>query len=192
MNQEIVEKIKNSIECKEKLLNDKETLEAIEKVVNKVIECYKNGHRVYICGNGGSASDSQHFAAELVGRYMLERKALPAQAFSTDTSILTAVGNDYGYDVIFERQVEAMCQEGDILFGITTSGNSTNILKAFDKAKELGTTTIGLLGKDGGKCKDTCDIPIVVKWNRTPNVQESHIMIIHIICELVERALYEK
>lgn len=192
MNEIIKEKIKNSIECKEKILNDKELIKMIDNVVNKVIECYKNGHRIYICGNGGSASDSQHFAAELVGRYMLERKALPAQAFTTDTSILTAIGNDYGYDTIFERQVEAMCEKGDILFGITTSGNSSNILKAFAKAKELGTTTIGLLGKDGGKCKDVCDMPIVVNWNRTPNIQESHIMIIHIICELVERALYEQ
>lgn len=191
MKNEIVEKIKNSIECKEKLLNDVETLEMIEKIVKRVIECYKNGNRIYICGNGGSASDSQHFAAELVGRYMLERKAFPAQSFTTDTSILTAVGNDYGYDTIFERQAEAMCREGDILFGITTSGNSINVLKAFDKAKSLGATTIGLLGKDGGKGKDVCDMSIVVNYNRTPNIQETHIMIIHIICELVERELYE-
>lgn len=192
MKEYIKQNIQKSMECKEQLLQDEEVIKNIEQVCKKMIECYQNGHRVYICGNGGSAADAQHFAAELVGRYLLERKALPAQAFTTDTSILTAVGNDYGYDEVFRRQVEAMVEEGDMVIGITTSGNSNNILYALEEAKKLGAVTVGLLGKTGGQCKEACDYPIIVKWDRTPNIQECHIMIIHIICEIVERKLNEE
>lgn len=189
MKEEIKANIIKSIECKENLLKDELIVETIEKVCKEIINAYKNNHRVYIMGNGGSAADAQHFAAELVGRYLLERNAWPAQAFTTDTSIITAIGNDYGYDEIFTRQVEAMVQKGDIVIGITTSGNSNNIALALEKSKRLGAKTIGLLGKTGGRCKELCDYPIIVRWDRTPNIQESHIMIIHIICELVEKEL---
>lgn len=189
MKEEIIDKMTKSIECKEKVMKDKTLLETIEKVCREIINAYENNHRVYIMGNGGSAADAQHFAAELVGRYLLERKAWPAQAFTTDTSIITAIGNDYGYDEIFTRQVEAMVKKDDIVIGITTSGNSNNIAIALEKAKKLGAKTVGLLGKTGGKCKELCDYPIIIEWDRTPNIQEAHIMIIHIICELVEKEL---
>lgn len=189
MKEEIIDKMTKSIECKEKVMKDKTLLEMIEKVCREIINAYENNHRVYIMGNGGSAADAQHFAAELVGRYLLERKAWPAQAFTTDTSIITAIGNDYGYDEIFTRQVEAMVKKDDIVIGITTSGNSNNIAIALEKAKKLGAKTVGLLGKTGGKCKELCDYPIIIEWDRTPNIQEAHIMIIHIICELVEKEL---
>lgn len=191
MKNEIKEKFMYSIECKNKVLKDDKIIEQVEETCNTLINCYKQGHRVYIMGNGGSAADAQHFAAELVGRYMLERKGLPAVAFTTDTSILTAVGNDYGYDDIFRRQVEALVEKGDVIFGISTSGNSKNIYEALKLAKEKGATTIGFLGKTGGTCKQLCDIPIVIEYSRTPNIQETHEMIIHTICEIVEKKLYE-
>ena len=172
-------------------INDDKIISQVEDVCNKLIECYKNGHRVYIMGNGGSAADAQHFSAELVGRYMMERKGLPAVAFTTDTSILTAVGNDYGYDDVFRRQTEALVEKGDVVFGISTSGNSKNIYNALKLAKEIGATTIGFLGKTGGTCKELCDIPIVIEYPRTPNIQEAHEMIMHTICEIVEKKLYE-
>lgn len=189
MNKEIIETIKNSIFVKENVLKDEEILKNIEKVCNVIIECYKNGGKVLICGNGGSAGDSQHMAGEFVGRFMLERRGLPAIALSTDTSIITSIANDYSYDTIFERQVEAHLNKGDILIGISTSGNSKNVLNAFSKAKELGGTTVALLGKDGGAAYNSCDIPLLVKSSHTPHVQESHIMIIHIICGIVEKNL---
>ena len=192
MKEIIKENMQMSMNCKEKLLHDEKAIKNIEAVCKEMIACYQNGKRVYIFGNGGSAADAQHFAAELVGRYLLERKALPAQAFTTDTSILTAVGNDYGYDDVFRRQVEAMVKKGDMVIGITTSGNSNNILLALEEAKKLGGITVGLLGKTGGNCKEVCDYPIIVEWDRTPNIQECHIMIIHIICEIVEKKLNEK
>lgn len=186
----IKESILKSMKCKEKVLQDESILTNIEDVTDIIVEAYKTGNKVYICGNGGSAADAQHFAAELVGRYLLNRKALPAVAFTTDTSILTAVGNDFGYDEIFKRQVEAFVEQGDILIGISTSGNSKNIELAMSEAKKRGAKIVGLLGKDGGKCNEYCDYPIVIKTNRTPNIQECHIMIIHIICEIVENKLY--
>lgn len=191
MKEEIKEKFMYSIECKNKVLNNDKILEQVENVCNALINCYKEGHRVYIMGNGGSAADAQHFAAELVGRYMMERKGLPAVAFTTDTSILTAVGNDYGYDDVFRRQTEALVEKGDIVFGISTSGNSKNVYDALKLAKEKGATTIGFLGKTGGTCKEVCDIPIVIEYPRTPNIQEAHEMIMHTICEIVEKKLYE-
>lgn len=192
----MIDKIRNrinrSIECKKNLLEETQTLEMIKSVCEKIIECYNNGNKVYIFGNGGSAADAQHFAAELVGRFILERKALPAVAFTTDSSILTCMGNDYSFDVIFERQVEAFVQPGDIVIGITTSGNSKNVLLALEKANKIGATTVGLFGKTGGKGIEIADLPIVVSSNITANIQEAHIMIIHIICEFVEEAMYEK
>ena len=192
MNDIIIEKIKNSIECKEKFLNNPININNIENISNKIIECYRNKNKVYICGNGGSAADAQHFAAELVGRYLIERDALPAVAFTTDSSILTAIGNDYGYDEVFKRQVEAFVKEGDIFVGISTSGNSKNVENAMKEAKKRGAYIVGFLGKTGGVCKGLCDCSIVVDYERTPNIQECHTMIIHIICEMVENELYKK
>lgn len=188
----IKDNIQKSIACKKQFLENEENMQEIEKVCKEIIAAIKNGNKVCICGNGGSAADAQHFAAELVGRYLINRDAIPAIAFTTDTSILTAIGNDFGYDEVFKRQVEALINNGDILIGITTSGNSKNIELAMIEAKKRGAKVVGLLGKTGGTCKELCDIPIVVSSDRTPNIQECHITIIHIICEIVEKELYEK
>lgn len=189
MREEIIDKISESIKVKQSILNNEDILNAIEETAEMIINCYQNGGSVYIMGNGGSASDAQHMAGELVGRFLMERKGLPAMSFSTDTSVLTAIGNDYGYDALFERQTEAHVKMGDVVIGISTSGNSTNIIKAFDKAKEIGAFTVGLLGKDGGMLKNKSDVCILVECNKTPHVQESHITIIHILCGLVEKAM---
>ncbi len=161
----------------------------IELAIKLIEKCLKNKNKILLCGNGGSAAQSQHIAAEFVGRFMMERKALPAIALTTDTSILTAVGNDYGSDAVFERQVEALGSKGDVLIAISTSGNSPNIIKALKKAKDIGVKTIGLSGKNGGKMKG-CDVDIIVPSEHTPNIQEAHITILHIICELVEKELF--
>lgn len=150
----------------------------------------KNGGKLLVMGNGGSAADSQHFVAEIVGRFKMERRALPAIALSTDTSILTAIGNDYGFDFVFSRQVEALAAAGDMVVGISTSGNSSNVLKALQLAKERGCHTVALLGRDGGNIRAACDLPLVVPSDDTPRIQEGHATIIHIVCDLVERALF--
>jgi len=168
-----------------------ENEEKLKRVVEIIYNALKNGNKILICGNGGSAADAQHFAAEIVGRFKLERKGFPAIALTTDTSILTAIGNDYGFDVIFERQVEALGKEGDVLVGISTSGNSENVIKAVNKAKEMGIHTIGLLGKGGGKLKDMVDLALVVPSNDTARIQECHLTIYHVICEEVEKKLVE-
>ncbi|HKZ35023.1 MAG TPA: D-sedoheptulose 7-phosphate isomerase [Patescibacteria group bacterium] len=162
----------------------------IEKVVNVVVLAYKKGKKVFFCGNGGSAADSQHLAAELVGRFKRERRGLPAISLTTDTSILTAVTNDYWYDFLFARQLEALGQKGDVLFGLSTSGNSINIVRAVEFAKSMGITTVGFLGGDGGKLKDLVDIPLVVPASSSDRVQETHITIGHIVCDLVEEDLF--
>jgi len=154
-------------------------------------ETFRNGGKLLVMGNGGSAADSQHFAAEIVGRFKLERAALPAVALSCDTSILTAIGNDYGFDAVFRRQVEALAASGDAVVGISTSGNSPNVQAALELARERGCRTIGLLGRDGGSIKPVCDLALVVPSSDTPRVQEGHITIIHIVCDLVERALFD-
>jgi D-sedoheptulose 7-phosphate isomerase len=158
----------------------------ILKATNRIIDTLKQGNKIIICGNGGSAADAQHFAAELTGRYKMERMALPAIAITTDTSAITAIGNDYGYERVFDRQVEAYAKSNDIVFGISTSGNSQNIINAFKLAKEKGCYCIGLSGKDGGKMKDVCDINIIIPSNNTPRIQEMHILIIHIICQIID------
>jgi len=192
MIQEIKDNIQKSIDCKKQFLENEDNIRKIEEVCKEIINAIKNKNKVCVCGNGGSAADAQHFVAELVGRYLIDRQAMSAIAFTTDTSILTSVANDFGYDEIFKRQTEALVNKGDILIGITTSGNSKNIELAMIEAKKRGAKVVGLLGKTGGVCKDLCDIPIVVTSNRTPNIQECHITIIHIICEMVEKELYEK
>ncbi len=148
--------------------------------------CVKNGGKILLMGNGGSAADSQHIAAEIVGRFKKERKGLPAIALTTDSSILTSVGNDYGYDYIFTRQIEALCRTEDLVIGITTSGNSANVVKAMQAAKETGATTIGLTGGTGGKLTSICDINLVIPSDVTARIQEAHIFVGHCLCEILE------
>lgn len=168
-----------------------------EQLADPIIDCarvlvdaLKNGRKILTMGNGGSAADAQHLAAEMVGRFLLERKALPAIALTTDTSILTAVGNDYGFDDIFKRQVEALAKPGDVLIGISTSGNSLNVLRGLEAGKNLGVSTIGLLGCDGGEIAPVVDHSLVVPSFETPRIQEVHLIVIHILCDLVEKGLF--
>jgi D-sedoheptulose 7-phosphate isomerase len=147
------------------------------------------GNKILLCGNGGSAADAQHIAAELTGRYKTERKALPGIALTTDTSALTAIGNDYGYERVFDRQLEALANEGDLLIGISTSGNSKNVNNALRLAKERGCRTIGLSGRDGGEMNDLCDVNIIVPSDDTPRIQEMHILIGHIMCQAIDDSL---
>lgn len=172
----------------EKLINS-DYADQIEKVINIIFESMKNGGKILIAGNGGSAADAQHFAAEIVGRFVLERKGYPAIALTTDTSIITAVGNDYGYDSIFSRQIEALGNKGDIFIGISTSGNSKNIINAVEQAKKMGLITMGLTGKDGGKMLNICDEIINFNYSETARVQEHHLMTYHLICEGLEKLL---
>ena len=152
----------------------------------KMQECIKNGGKILIMGNGGSAADSQHIAAEIVGRFKKERKGMPAIALTTDTSIITSVGNDYGYDYIFARQVEALCRPEDLVIGITTSGNSANVVNAMQAAKEIGATTIGLTGGSGGKLNAICDFNLIMPSSVTARIQEAHIFVGHSLCEILE------
>jgi D-sedoheptulose 7-phosphate isomerase len=185
----IEESIKESMRTKESLL--KGQVESIEKAARIIIKSLRLGGKVLIFGNGGSASDSQHMAAELVGRFKKERRALAAIALTVNTSILTALGNDYGYDAIFSRQVSALGKKGDVAIGLSTSGNSMNVLNAVKEAKSLDMGTIGLSGCNGGKLGKACDVSIVVNSDDTPRVQESHITIIHILCDLIETELFK-
>jgi D-sedoheptulose 7-phosphate isomerase len=162
----------------------------IAAVVDMLTVALGSGRKVLVMGNGGSAADAQHFAAEIVGRFKLERPALPAIALSTDTSILTAVGNDYGFDQIFSRQVEAHAAAGDVVIGISTSGSSGNVHRALLLAGERGCRTVGLLGRDGGSIAGIVEFPLTIPSHDTPRIQEAHITIIHLICELVERKLF--
>jgi len=164
-----------------------ETMEdKLELASSLAVETLKNGNKILLCGNGGSAADAQHIAAELTGRYKTERRGLPAIAVTTDTSALTAIGNDYGYDRVFDRQIEALANNGDLIIGISTSGNSRNIINALKLGKELGCKTLGLSGRDGGAMNDICDINLVVPSNDTPRIQEMHILFGHIICQIID------
>ncbi|MFH0979317.1 MAG: D-sedoheptulose 7-phosphate isomerase [Candidatus Woesearchaeota archaeon] len=187
MKQQIIDLVDEHFSLRKQVL---ENADQLEKAATAIIDCLKSKHKVLVAGNGGSAADSQHFVAELVGRFKMERKGLPAIALTTDSSILTAVANDYGFDRVFERQVEALCQEGDCFIGITTSGNSANIVGAIDAAKRLHARTISLNGRDGGLLKGKADIEVLIQAKSTARVQEAHILCIHIICELVEGALF--
>lgn len=186
----IKSQITESIDVKNKILTDENLVKLIEESSNVITECYKKGHMLLLCGNGGSAGDAQHIAGEMVARFRIERKALSALAFNTNSSVVTAIGNDYEYNRIFERQVEAFGHEGDVLIAISTSGNSESVVRAIEKAKEMNITTVSLLGKDGGECKDISDYSIIVPSKDTARIQESHIMIGHIICDLVERSMF--
>ena len=165
----------------------KETMASdLARASQMVVDTLKNGKKVIICGNGGSAADAQHFAAELTGRYKTERRGLAGISLTTDTSAITAIGNDYGYDRIFDRQTEALANEGDLLIGISTSGNSKNVINAFEVAKSMGCKTLGMSGRSGGAMNDTCDFNLVVRCEDTPRVQEMHILFIHTICQIVD------
>lgn len=187
--QELIKSIfGESIETKKESLRT--LIPCIEEASKAMASALKNGNKVMICGNGGSASDSQHFAAELIGRFKKERRSLPAIALTTDTSIITAVGNDYGFEKIFSKQVEGLGTKGDILVGISTSGGSKNVANAMDLAKTMGIKTIALLGCDGGKIGETADISVIVPSKNTPRIQEVHTTIIHIFCEIIEKELF--
>jgi D-sedoheptulose 7-phosphate isomerase len=168
----------------ESLKNQYAVIESICLSISRAIE---RGNTLYICGNGGSAADAQHMAAEFTIRYKMERRALPALALSTDTSAITACGNDYSFDAIFSRQLEAFAKGGDVLLGISTSGNSPNVIKAIEAAKKMGVTTIAFLGKDGGKIKGLVDHALVIASNDTPRIQEMHSLAMHAVCEIVEQ-----
>lgn len=180
--------ISNEIELHVKTINrvQNSLQEDILKACEMAVSCIKNGGKILICGNGGSAADAQHIATEFTGRYKTERHALPAIALTTDTSALTAIGNDYGYEVVFSRQVEALANKKDLLLAISTSGNSPNIIKALQKAKEIGCQTLGFSGKNGGKMNEMCELNIVIPSDNTPRIQEMHILIGHIICQSID------
>jgi len=186
----VIEELEESARVKKKMAEN--LPDEIVSAIDMIIDSYKTGGKVLLIGNGGSAADAQHIAAELVGRFKLERKGLPAIALTTDTSILTALANDYGYDTVFSRQLDTLANEKDVLIAITTSGTSPNILKAVKVAKSKKVKVIGLTGGDGGKLKDVVDLAIIVPSNNTPRIQEAHITIGHIICDLVERRLFNE
>ena len=185
-----MEKIKSiiqaSIEVKQQVLQNEPLLSTIEQIVKTITASLQNGGRIYFCGNGGSAADAQHLAAEFSGRFYIDRKALPAEALHCNTSYLTAVANDYSYEVVYARLIDGIANKGDVLVGLSTSGNSANIVKAFEVAKQKGITTVGFTGLSGGAMKSLSDHLINVPSTDTPRIQESHILIGHIICQLVE------
>jgi D-sedoheptulose 7-phosphate isomerase len=189
-----MEKIKDliaaSIQTKQQILESEELLQTIPAIVDEMVNALQNGYRIYFCGNGGSAADAQHLAAEFSGRFYTDRKALPAEALHCNTSYLTAVANDYSYDVVYSRLVEGICQKGDVLVGLSTSGNSANIVKAFESARAIGVITVGFTGITGGLLKGLSDYLINIPSTDTPRIQESHILIGHIICQLSEERIF--
>ena len=187
MSREIAKRLEESAQIKRAIAESK--IGEIEHIVNLIITAYKMGGKVVLFGNGGSAADAQHLAGELVGKFMLERQALPAIALTTNTSTLTAMANDRGYETVFSRQVEALVNEKDVVIGISTSGNSPNVIEAMKAAKIKGAKTIGLTGSDGGKLAEVADLVLTVPSDSTPRIQEAHITIGHIVCELIEREL---
>ena len=190
MNDKIISIIQASIDTKQQVLADKDLLLTIDACVNAIVKAFQNGNKVLFCGNGGSAADAQHLAAEFSGRFYKNRNALPAEALHCNTSYLTAVANDYSFDVVYSRLVEGLGNEGDVLVGLSTSGNSPNIVNAFNAAKEKQMINIGFTGDSGGKMKSISDFLINVPSSDTPRIQESHILIGHIICQLVEEQYF--
>lgn len=188
--QQIKDIIQASVHVKQAILQDEVILQTVEQAVTLITTAFKNGNKVLFCGNGGSAADAQHLAAEFSGRFYKDRPALPAEALHCNTSYLTAVANDYSYEVIYSRLIEGIGVAGDVVIGLSTSGNSNNILKAFDTAKAKSMHTIGFTGNTGGKMKANSDLLLNVPSSDTPRIQESHIMLGHIICELVEANLF--
>jgi D-sedoheptulose 7-phosphate isomerase len=190
MQETIGQHILESIETKRRILEDADLRGQMLAATEMVIQAYKAGKKTLLAGNGGSAADAQHIAAEFVSRFYFDRPGLPSIALTTDTSILTAIGNDFGYDIVFSRQVQALGTEGDVFLGISTSGNSPSILKALAASKEKGIRTIGFTGETGGKMAELCDICLRIPSKDTPRIQESHILIGHILCCLVEDAIF--
>ena len=190
MKNYIKDQIRKSYETKQAIYENEDLLNKIETVARKCIDLYRGDKKTILAGNGGSAADAQHIAAELVGRYGFDRPSLPSLALTTDTSNLTAIGNDYGYDQVFSRQLEGMGQKGDIFIGISTSGNSANIIRAFDSAKQKGIMTVALTGRDGGEMAKLADIALIVPSDSTPRIQESHILIGHILCDIIEKEIF--
>lgn len=186
----IKNQIQASIDTKQNILNDEALMQTIAEVGQACVKLYQNGKKTLLAGNGGSAADAQHIAAELVGRYGFDRPSIPSVALTTDTSNLTAIGNDYGYDKVFSRQMEGMGSEGDLFIGISTSGNSANIVNAINAAKAKGVITVALVGRDGGEMARISDYAIIVPSNATPRIQESHILIGHMICDIIEKELF--
>lgn len=182
--------ISKSIAVKQQLLEDNNMLLQIETAIDKITEAFNNGNKVLFCGNGGSAADAQHLAAEFSGRFYKDRPALPSEALHCNTSYLTAVANDYSFEVIYSRMIDGIGQKGDVLVGLSTSGNSANIVKAFESARAKGMTTIGLTGSSGGVMKEESDILLNVPSFDTPRIQECHILLGHIICQFVEENLF--
>jgi len=192
MNKFISQQIEDSYKVKEKILADSLLLQLINEVACKAIDIYKAGNKTLIAGNGGSAADAQHIAGEFVSRFYFDRPGLASLALTTDTSILTAVSNDYGYEKLFSRQIQANGNSGDMFIAISTSGNSANIIEALNECKNKGILTVGLTGESGGVMAELCDYCIKVPSSSTPRIQESHILIGHIICSVVEEALFGK
>ncbi len=187
MRREIIQRLEESAQVKRAIAQSQAS--QIEDMAELIIDAYQSGAKVVLLGNGGSAADAQHIAAELVGQFALKRQALAAIALNTNTSILTAVANDYGYETVFSRQIEALVKAGDIVIAISTSGNSANVIAAIKTAKMKGAKTIGLTGRNGGKLAEVADLVLIVPSESTPRIQEAHITIGHIVCELVEREL---
>ncbi len=190
--QRVSTSIRASIAVKELLLGNAELVSVIAKVSELLVDAVDNGNKVLLFGNGGSAADAQHIAAEFVGRFAFDRPALPALALSVNTSCVTAIGNDYGFDLIFSRQVEALARQGDMAIGISTSGNSSNVLHGLSTARKIGLRTVALTGRVGGKLKSAVDYCICAPSNETPRIQECHILIGHIISELVEETIFHE
>jgi D-sedoheptulose 7-phosphate isomerase len=192
MSQKIKDIISASISVKQQLLEDEKIISTLTDCVTVIVDAFTKGNKVLFCGNGGSAADAQHLAAEFSGRFYIDRDALPAEALHCNTSYLTAVGNDYSYDVIYSRIIKGIGNKGDILIGLSTSGNSANIVKAFEMAKQKEMITIGFTGFTGGAMKEISDYLLNVPSTDTPRIQESHILLGHIICEFVEARLFGK
>lgn len=187
----IIQRFQDSIAVKKQNISDEALINRITQIADVLVDVLKKGNKLILCGNGGSASDALHFAGEIVGRFEQERSAWSAIVLNSDVATMTAIANDYSFDNVYARQVEGHAREGDLFIGISTSGNSENVLRAARVAKEKGAITAAFLGKDGGKIKDIVDYPIIVRSDSTARVQESHICIIHIICELVEKQMTE-
>lgn len=190
MKNYIINQINDSAATKKAIVENESLVNLLVEVAQACVEVYRKGKKILIAGNGGSAADAQHFAAELVGRYGFDRPSLPSIALTTDSSNLTAIGNDYGYEYVFSRQLEGLAQEGDLFIGISTSGNSQNVINAFVSAKDRGVTTVALVGRDGGKMAGMADYAIVVPSNATPRIQESHLLIEHMLCDIIEKEIF--
>lgn len=191
IQEKIIGEIQDSIEAKQKVLDNSELLKTLELMAEQITETLKKGGKILLCGNGGSAGDALHIAGEIVGRFQKERKAYNAIALNADVATMTAIANDYGYDQVFSRQVEGLMTDKDVLIGISTSGNSKNIIKAVEKAHEIGGKAYLFSGKDGGRLKDICDLCIIAPSDVTTHIQEVHECLYHILCGLIENAMIE-